>query len=327
MKSFGFDLRALEVFVVAAQTGNMTLASSQLGLSQSSVSQILSQLEHNLGTKLLDRTVRPSELTVSGRYFFDQALFLLEQADKTQQAIARANFDSLHLVRIAMVDSLATTLGKPLIECIKEKTENWMMTTGHSHLHQQGLLTRKVDIIISDDALEDHENLQRFKLLKEPFVLVLPAEFRQQFPASHLRLQHLASRLDFIRYNIQTLIGKTIETYLRQQNIEAPIRMQLDNTYAVLSSVASGLGWTITTPLCLQQTHHLSNKLYCLPLSEQDACYRYLTLVTRRNELGQFPAMLAQDCRRIVRQQFLPKIRQTLPWAAENVVVGDGIHE
>ena len=39
-----FDLRSLRVFVMVAEAGGMTSAAKQLGLTQSSVSQIVSNL-------------------------------------------------------------------------------------------------------------------------------------------------------------------------------------------------------------------------------------------------------------------------------------------
>ncbi len=243
MGTLGFELKSLEVFVATAKTGNMTAAAAKLNISQSAVSQTLSTLESNLGVKLLDRSVRPVELTVAGRYFYDQSVHLLEQAYKTQHVITKGSFDSLHLVRIAMVDSLAATVGQPLIEVIKTHTENWTMMTGYSHLHQQGLLSRGIDIIISDDVLEKEENLRRCQILKEPFVLVLPRQFHQKFPDLCSSLVLLSKHLDMVRYSEQSLISQSIETYLHHQGLDVPDRMQLDNTFAVLSAVAQGLGW------------------------------------------------------------------------------------
>ena len=59
--------RLLETFVAVAQTGSMSAAAEQLGLSQPAVSQAVSALENATGTKLFDRTVRPPKLTLQAR--------------------------------------------------------------------------------------------------------------------------------------------------------------------------------------------------------------------------------------------------------------------
>lgn len=319
LKGFGFDLRALEVFITTAQVGSMTSAANRLGITQSSVSQTLTTLENNLDVSLLDRSVRPVQLTVAGRYFYDHSSQLLSQAQHTHKIISKGKFQKLHQLRVSMVDSLATSLGKPLIDAIKHHAESWTITTGRSHMHAQALLSRNVDIIISDDALEDNEHLSRHPILREPFVVVAPSTVEKRLHS----LPALLTELDFIRYTSDSLIGTTMERYLRRYDFETPVCMKLDNTFAVLSSVAAGLGWAITTPLCLYQSGLLHNhKIICLPLPPPQPLHRRLTLVARQNELGTLPKVLARDCSQIIEQQFIPQILKPLPWLKSNLSIG-----
>ncbi|GAA3543043.1 LysR family transcriptional regulator [Zobellella aerophila] len=209
--SFGFDLRALEVFIQIVDGGNMTAAAERLGMTQSSISQSLANLEKNLDTQLLDRSVRPIEITRAGRFFYDKACQLLQEARTTSQAMQKGRFDKLRHVRIALVDSLATAVGKPLADAVKRHTEQWSMTTGLSHMHGEALLSRTVDIIISDDALMDYPELSRFRILREPFMLVLPKSFTGEVK----QLEPLIKQLDFVRYPAHSLIGQRIERNLR----------------------------------------------------------------------------------------------------------------
>ncbi|WP_076409687.1 LysR family transcriptional regulator [Shewanella sp. UCD-KL12] len=324
MRSFDFDLKALQVFVMTAQTGNMTETARRLGLTQSSVSQTLAVLEKSVKAQLLDRSVRPIGVTIAGRYFFDQSTHLLSQAEQTQKVLSQGSFEQLHLVRIALVDSLATALGKPLIESVKKRTENWTLTTGRSHMHADALLSRQLDIIISDDALEDNPDICRYPIISEPFVLVVPKHFKMsvQDESTLLQLKQLEAQLDFVRYNQDSLIGTEIERYLRRLGIEANIRLQLDNTFAVLSMVAAGIGWTITTPLCLYQSGIELNQVRCLPLPNKAPLHRQLTLVCRRHELGDLPLQMAKDSCEIIKHTFVTELRKTLPWLEAKITIG-----
>ncbi|NRB23316.1 LysR family transcriptional regulator [Shewanella sp.] len=325
MRSFDFDLKALQVFVMTAQTGNMTATAKHLGLTQSSVSQTLSVLEKGVNAKLLDRSIRPIGLTIAGRYFFDQSSHLLYQAEQTQRMIAQGCFEQLHLVRIALVDSLVTALGKPLIEVVKRRTENWTLTTGRSNMHADALLSRQLDIIISDDALEDNDDICRYPILSEPFVLVVPANYNLcvgGHPSLH-EVKQLEKELDFVRYTQDSLIGIYIERYLKRLAIEPSMRLQLDNTFAVLSMVAAGIGWTITTPLCLYQSGIGLEQIKCLPLPAKAPLQRQLTLVCRRHELGDLPLKMARDSCNIMRQSFLPELTKDLPWLVASIEIGE----
>lgn len=56
-----------------AEKRNFTLASEELGVSPSAVSQIIKQLEKRLGVALLSRTTRSTSLTQAGKKFLMQA--------------------------------------------------------------------------------------------------------------------------------------------------------------------------------------------------------------------------------------------------------------
>lgn len=316
--SFGFDLRMLEVFMIAVETGNLTTTAERLGTTQSSVSQTLANLEQNLAVRLLDRTVRPLRVTTEGRFLYDRASHLLAEARKTNRDILKGQFQQLHTVRIALVDSLATAVGRHLIDAVRRRTEDWSITTGLSHMHAPALLSRQVDIIISDDALDDHDDLARHPILREPFVLVLPPDFEGDV----MSLARLQARHEFVRYPAHSLIGQTIERYLRHQRVELPRRLHLDNTFAIIATVAAGVGWAITTPLCLYQSGLQGRSVVCRPLPGQPL-FRQLTLVSRRNELWDLPRVIAEDSCEILRERFLADVAGSLPWVASLIHVGE----
>lgn len=59
-------LKQLRAFVVVAEAGQFTRAAERLGLTQSAVSTLISQLEGNLGLRLFDRHTRLLRLTEAG---------------------------------------------------------------------------------------------------------------------------------------------------------------------------------------------------------------------------------------------------------------------
>lgn len=313
---FGFDLRSMEIFVEVLERGSQTAAAQSLGVRQSTVSQSLANLEEAMGTPLFKRHSRPLEATSAGRFFYDRARKMLDDARAVRRELHGRTYRQLHQVRLALVDSLATAVGPPLIEAIKRHTSGYTLTTGLSHLHGHALLTRHVDIIISDDRLENYDGLERHPLLQEPFVLVLPGHWSG--PVDNLRW--LSRQLDFARYTPQSLIGQAIERHLRLNRLELPARLHLDNTFALLRMVDAGIGWTISTPLCLYQAglERLSLRVVPLPTSGLE---RELTLVARRDELADLPAQLARDARRLLEARFHHELTRHLPWLAERVRV------
>src|SRR5579862_2791387 len=78
------DLRTLAIFVKVAERRSFVRAAADLGITQSGVSNAISRLEDQTGTRLLARTTRRVSLTEDGAAFFErcrQALAELEEAE------------------------------------------------------------------------------------------------------------------------------------------------------------------------------------------------------------------------------------------------------
>jgi DNA-binding transcriptional LysR family regulator len=314
--SFGFELKTLVAFVSVVETGNVTESAKRLALSQSSVSQILAQLEESLGIQLMDRSVRPMAVTTAGRFFYDRAQSILAVAEMTSLEMRQADFKLLRHVKVALVDSIITAVGKPLIDVIKNRTQSWSVVSGQSHLHSHMLLSKQVDITISDDPLDDYSGLLRHRILREPFVLAVPNEY-----SGAKDIKAVLESLNLIRYSSSTLIGQQIERYLRRNQLDPVTHLQLDNSFAVVSAVASGIGCTITTPLCLFQSGISQHQVQLLPLSNK--LIRHISLVSRENELGDLPAAIARDCKRILADRYVDIVTADFPWLRQDVKVGE----
>lgn len=82
-------LRNLHVFFTVVQHGSLAKAASHLGVSHPAVSQLIAELEHALGARLLDRTSRGVTPTIYG-----QALLARGRAafDELKQGIRDIEF-------------------------------------------------------------------------------------------------------------------------------------------------------------------------------------------------------------------------------------------
>jgi len=84
-------LRDLHVFLTVAQRGSMAKAAAHLGVSQPAVSEVISDLEHTLGVRLLDRSPQGVEPTMYGRAMIERSVAAfdeLKQGIRTIEALA-----------------------------------------------------------------------------------------------------------------------------------------------------------------------------------------------------------------------------------------------
>lgn len=81
-------LDELQAFVAVVDTGSITAASEQLGLTISAISRTLGRLEEKLQTTLLRRTTRRLELTEEGTAFLHHARAILASVDEAEEQMA-----------------------------------------------------------------------------------------------------------------------------------------------------------------------------------------------------------------------------------------------
>lgn len=81
------ELRQLEHFVAAAETGHFTRAAGRCHISQSALSTSIRSLERELGLPLFTRTTRRVELTEAGRTLLDEGRRTLAAAASARDAV------------------------------------------------------------------------------------------------------------------------------------------------------------------------------------------------------------------------------------------------
>lgn len=83
-------LKAIETFVRIAQSGSLSKAAQELGMSRALASTHLKQLEDHLGARLMNRTTRQLSLTEAGQEYLVFCQSALAAFDEAEQAISRS---------------------------------------------------------------------------------------------------------------------------------------------------------------------------------------------------------------------------------------------
>ncbi len=310
----GFDLKSLRAFVAAVELGGMTQAARQLGMTQSNMSQIIGQLEHAVETELFDRTARPITPTSAGHSFYQQAREILTMAEESLRHVAGGREDTISSMTIAMPDSVANSIGAQLLEALRSKARRLQMWSGISPHHHDALLSRSVDMIITaSDALAHSDGLASRPLMSEPYVVAVPRHHR-----GATDIETLAADLPFIRYTLRSFIGRQIEAQLNRMKVRPPVEMEFDSAPSQLAAVCNGLGWSVTTPLCLRQDMTLLDGLTVLPL-ERGRFGRSLSLIAREDWYPDIAEAAARAAEALLRSQAVAPIVKTYPWMADHI--------
>lgn len=281
------DMQALRIFLAAAKDQNMSIAASKLGLTQSAVSQAIGQLEEQFGVKLLDRNRRPLALTSAGYMLYERGEQLVSLALNLKGAVLEAGHGIRPAIRLGLVDSIATTCGTSIIKRLMPKVSQLKLQTGLSFDVGASLVDRKLDLAITTEPMHSENGLVRYRVLTERFVVISPPGLSLP-DRNNINLAALSAQLPMIRYRAHSHLGRQAETVLRRANVQAPQFLEVDTADTLTSMVAGGLGWALTTPLCLLQAQEHAKRVglgFLQPGSDSRSIY----LVARG---GEFDALI-----------------------------------
>ncbi|WP_444905383.1 LysR family transcriptional regulator [Microbulbifer sp. SSSA008] len=108
-------IAAIPIFVTVAETGGFSPAAKLLGISKSAVSKRVTQLELQLGVKLLHRTTRKLSLTEAGEHFYEHARVAYKSAKDAQDAVLQLQGEPRGRLRINAPMSFGRLHLAPLI--------------------------------------------------------------------------------------------------------------------------------------------------------------------------------------------------------------------
>ena len=103
-------LHQLKIFWAVAQAKSYTKASKILGLAQPSLSQQISKLEEDLGSRLFNRGFSKIDLTDAGAYLCSRAEQIIASIEETEEGIKEFSKNTRGILKVGMLSSVARNL-------------------------------------------------------------------------------------------------------------------------------------------------------------------------------------------------------------------------
>ncbi|MES0826981.1 LysR family transcriptional regulator [Ruegeria sp. SCP11] len=253
------SLKWLELFQICARKGSLQAASKETGLTISTVSHHLRNLEDHLGVELFNHSRRPMVLTPKGQVFLrniDDALFAIRKAKAEASAgsIAEAS-----LLRVGSIEDFDSDIVPELAVFLSQHMPNcdFMYQTDSSHTIIEMLRNRHLDLGITTTPNDRTRDLQERPLLRDPFVVVLPRIC--EHPVSDI--VEGRSPLPFLKFSSNLIIARQIDSQMRRLGLSSVSSFECSNNQTLMAMVAAGAGWTITTPLLFSRAQRFQSRL------------------------------------------------------------------
>ncbi len=234
-------LKQIRAFLAVAQAGSFTTAASQLHLTQSAVSVLISELEAEFGLRLFDRTTRLVQLADAGRDFYPVAEKILADLHNALLSSKELVAKKRGRVSVAATPLMASIL---LPKVIGEYTA--LYPDIHVTLQDSlaGLIQQKVRDGTADFGIGTFERAGR-ELIAEPFmadtlVLACPAGHPLAAKAS-VTWRALAGH-PFISLTRDNSVGQLIRKCLADAGVEVHSAYEVSYLSTVVGMVDAGLG-------------------------------------------------------------------------------------
>jgi len=173
-------LSDLHILLAVAQAGSMAKAAGQLAVSHPVVSRSISDLEHTLGVRLLERNPRGVELTAYGRAMLNRSHAAFDELRQGVKDIEFLSDPTVGEVRIGTTPPLAASFVLAVIERLSRRHPRItfrIVAEGVNQSAQANNLTeRKVDLLIFRNVAAVINGQTSFEFLfKSPYVVAAGA--------------------------------------------------------------------------------------------------------------------------------------------------------
>ncbi|MGH1415446.1 MAG: LysR family transcriptional regulator [Pelagimonas sp.] len=307
----GVTLRGLEVFEALASSGSVARAAEITGLSQPAVSQQMRNLEAALGTDLVDHGRRPMQLTPAGRGYLNRTQTVLAQLRVAQSELTVMDLTHLSTLSLGVIDDFDNDLTPRLVTMLAESLSRcrFKLTTAPSHEISHEMEARRLHIAIAASSGAAAKGIIEYPLVRDPFILVC----QRGAVARAGGVDALIQAEPLLRYDREQRIGAQIEAHLARQKLEFAERFEIGAHLSLMTLVARGMGWGLTTPLGYMRAGRLHDQMEAHPVPFKPFS-RTISLFAGSDWADKVPRDVARTTRMLVNEMVINPALQNLPW-------------
>ena len=154
------DLRTLAIFVKVAERLSFVRAAADLGITQSGVSNAISRLEDQIGTRLLARTTRRVSLTEHGAAYFERCRQALAEIEEAELVLKNAQLKPSGNLRIDMPVSFGRIKVVPLMGAFQARYPDIALRLTFNDRYVD-LVEEGIDVSVRFGVLQDSSLIAR----------------------------------------------------------------------------------------------------------------------------------------------------------------------
>jgi DNA-binding transcriptional LysR family regulator len=210
-------------------------------VTQSAVSQIVSQLEKRMNVQLIDRSTRPLQLTAPGSAYYEGCKTLLEQYDKLEARVRNARVEISGSVMVAAIYSVGLSDMGQYVRRFQGELPKAQVHI--DYLHPDRVYER----VMGGDAdlglvsyPKKTPNLASVSWREEEMVLACtpkhPLASRLALPMKELDGQA------YVHFDRNLIVRRRVDKFLREHKVDVNVVAEFDSIENIKQAVSIGAG-------------------------------------------------------------------------------------
>lgn len=186
------EFHQLRYICAIAESGSFSRAAEHCHVAQPSLSQQVSKLEDELGTRLFDRLGRRVRLTDAGKIFLPRARAILQEMEAARSEVDHERKDTKGSITVGVIPTIAPYFMPPCVARFTQKfpDASLRIIEETTPILVEGIRNLSLDLAIMSLPLK-HREFEIIPLHKEHLYAVLPRDHslakREEISLSDLR--------------------------------------------------------------------------------------------------------------------------------------------
>jgi LysR family hca operon transcriptional activator len=236
------ELRHLRYFVAVVEEGSLTTAAERrLHTSQPSLSRQIRDLEYQVGTELLSRSVQGVELTAAGKAFLDHARLALMQVDAAVEAARRAALPAKKTFAVGFQTGHEMNWLPRVMHVLRDELKSLevKVSSDYSPDLAEALVRGRLDVAFL--RVEPGYDLAYHVVDREPLIVLMPSDHRLTAKQA-IHPRELVGEIFIAGSNKASVLRAVTDEYLRRSGVNIKVDHGVDNMAMAMSLVASTRG-------------------------------------------------------------------------------------
>jgi DNA-binding transcriptional LysR family regulator len=228
----------MNAFVRVAERGSFAAAASDLGLTPSALSKLVTRIEDRLGVRLLTRTTRKLALTAEGELFVARSRDILASIEAAEAEVTAASEQPRGHLRVSVGTAVAKLILAPALPVFLDRYPDISVEL-HVSDRQVDLVAEQIDVAIRSGGLGDSTLVAR-KVGEATRVICASPRYLERRGSPQVPA-------DLLRHNCLTLPGPAwshwpFHTHEGINRLEVSGSFTSDNAVLLLDMAVAGLG-------------------------------------------------------------------------------------